>query len=100
MGRVIEIKFLSLDGSKTTMMAHPAASQHCIQVQPDDASEIVEPIIVQLSISGQYAIWVFLNPQYEVQVASYYSVEVYNWKTGRVISVRTTSSSAYVLACR
>ncbi|KAM5542833.1 hypothetical protein V8D89_003497 [Ganoderma adspersum] len=80
---VIEIKFFSLDSSKTTLTAHPAASRPCIQVRPDRASEVVEPMVLQLAISAQYAMWVFSNPQGEV---ANYSVEVYNWMTGQVIS--------------
>ncbi|KAM5542835.1 hypothetical protein V8D89_003499 [Ganoderma adspersum] len=81
--RVIEINFFSLERSKTTMAAHPAASRPCIQVRPDTVSEVMEPMVLQLAISGQYAMWVFSNPQGEV---ANYAVEVYNWMTGQVIS--------------
>lgn len=78
-----------MDGSKTTMTAHPAASQPRVQVRPDRTSEIVGPKVLQVAISGQYVMWVFSNPQGEV---ANYSVEVYNWMAGQVISVRTTFS--------
>ncbi|KAM5543322.1 hypothetical protein V8D89_003196, partial [Ganoderma adspersum] len=83
MDRVIEIKFSSLERSKTTMTAHPAASRPCVQVRPDMVSAGVEPMVLQLAISGQYVMWVVSNPRGEV---ANYSVEVYNWLDGQVIS--------------
>ena len=86
-----------MDGSKTTLTAHPAASQPRVQVRPDRSSEIVEPKVLQVAISGQYVMWVVSNPQGEV--ANHF-VEVYNWPAGQVISVRTTSFGTGVLAQR
>ncbi|KAM5541121.1 hypothetical protein V8D89_005050 [Ganoderma adspersum] len=80
----IEVKFLSLDGSKTTMTAHPAASRPSIRVRPVRTSELVGETVVQLAISGQYAIWEFSNPQDDGDAN--YLVEVCHWKTGQVIS--------------
>ena len=94
MGRFIEMQFLSLDGSTTTMTAHPAASRPSIRLRPVEASEVEREMVVQLAISGQYAICEYSDPQDD---SSDYTIEVYNWKTGRMIWVRTTSFKGHAL---
>ena len=94
--RLVEIQFLSLDSSTSSMTAHPAASQPSIPVRPDRASEAVEVTVIELAISGEYVIWVFSNPQGDSDAVANYSIQVCNWKSGQAISVRTAFLDPHV----
>ena len=50
----------------------------------DDINPLV--IVVELRIVGQYIIWELATILHEIRRAT---VEVFNWKTGNVIAVRT-----------
>ena len=99
MYRFTEVRFRSLSGSKTTQTDHPAAVQGCIQLfPPRDNDPVLEIDILSLKIEGFYVIWVLCIIGDESQPGNH-SVEVFNWRSGQVVSVRTSRSSSKVGSC-
>ncbi|KAM5536873.1 hypothetical protein V8D89_009420 [Ganoderma adspersum] len=85
-GRFLEVCFWSLGGSKTTRMDHPAAAQSSIQLFPPSGSDPTAKIdVLTLKIEAHYVIWVLCITEAEAHAESH-SVEVFNWKTGQVVS--------------
>ena len=83
------IRFYSLSGSKVTSPTpHPSAALPAVRVVcPPGIPTTIRPLatIVELHISGEYVICEILATRADVQSVS---VEVFNWKTGDMISVR------------
>lgn len=78
------MRFYSLSGLKTgTVTSHPAATLPLIQPR---ISRPAEPAnVYELHVVGDYVI---LEIHEEIGIRTRHLMDVYNWKTGQLVSVR------------
>ena len=83
------IRFYSLSGLKTdTVTPHPAATLPFVRLHTVDSGKLRG--VFKLQIVGDYVVlelWVEIGAD-----RTSFFVDVYNWKTGQMMSVRTSSS--------
>ena len=84
----VYIRFYSLNGfKKDTAKPHPAAAFPFIRLHTVGSGEPTGVYAIQ--IFGQYVIvesWV------QMEAICSYTIDVYNWKTGQLVSVRVSAS--------
>ncbi|PIL34981.1 hypothetical protein GSI_02768 [Ganoderma sinense ZZ0214-1] len=84
--RLLEVRFWSLSGSKTTPTPHPAAAEPCVQVFPPPCSSPTAKIdIFSLTVGPRYVIWGQSTSDDHV-LPGKYSIEVVDWRTGQMVS--------------
>ena len=93
------IRFYSLSGSKAASLTpHPSAALPSISIEcPPRIPPTIRPLatIVELHISGEYVICEVLTTRVDVQSVS---VEVFNWRTGDMLSVRKFPQLSTILS--
>ncbi|KAM5535808.1 hypothetical protein V8D89_010531 [Ganoderma adspersum] len=82
--RFLEVRFYLVSGSETTRTDHPAAMVPCVKVFPPPGSEPAAHIFLfTFIIRAHHIIWQLCILKYGVR---YYSIEVFNWRTGQIVS--------------